>query len=99
MVPLLWFSPGATPHLTYGHKDVIYLVVGFCRRLHEEQASAPCKLFPILGGEKHYYFPCVKGQRGPGDPWGQGRAPACHSAMGRSPGRAEGTPLGKQRLC
>lgn len=40
------------PCLTYGHKDILYLVVGFRRRLREEKASAPRKLFTLLGGEE-----------------------------------------------
>jgi len=54
-LPLL--SPRAVTQLTYGHEDIIYLVVGFCRCLHEEEAFGPCKLFPLLGGDKQSYSP------------------------------------------
>lgn len=52
-LPLL--SPRAVTPLTYGHKDIIYLVVGFCRRLHEQDAFGPCKLFPLLVEDKQSY--------------------------------------------
>lgn len=65
-VPLLpqgttWF-PHVRSHLqplclTYSHKDILYLVVGFRRCLREEQASAPRKLFALLGEEEQRYFP------------------------------------------
>lgn len=48
-------STKAVTQLTYGHKDIIYLVVGFRRCLHEQEASGPCKLFSLLGGDKHSY--------------------------------------------
>ena len=54
-------SPRAITQLTYGHKDIIYLVVGFCRCLHEQEAFGPCKLFPLLGGDKQSYFPSPLG--------------------------------------
>lgn len=47
----------ALAQLTYGHKDIIYLVVGFCRCLHEQDAFGPCKLFPLLVRDKQSYSP------------------------------------------
>lgn len=55
MVHLLLLSPRVITQLTYGHKDIIYLVVGFCRCLHEQEAFGPCKLFPLLGRDKQSY--------------------------------------------
>lgn len=57
MVHLPLLSPRAVTQLTYGHKDIVYLVVGFCRCLHEQEVFGPCKLFPLLGGDKQSYFP------------------------------------------